>query len=86
MLGEELTTVTRMLCGPPPGLNIRNVLWHGYLGDGEFPPELATLLIVHMFTLGHALACLLAPGEDGSPRLDSRVSIQEVHIVRTRVM
>jgi hypothetical protein len=85
ILREELVLLTRILCGPPPGLNFRNVIWHGYLGEGEFPEALATLLIVHMFTLGKALSKLLEPvsvDPPVPPVLTAKVSIRQVVIVR----
>ena len=32
-------SLLRVLIGPPTGLNLRNVLWHGFAAPGEVPPE-----------------------------------------------
>ena len=31
--------------GPPTGLNLRNLAWHGFFADDEFPAPYTTLLL-----------------------------------------
>lgn len=37
MLDENVLFVLKLLCGPLQGINMRNLIWHGFL-DGMFKP------------------------------------------------
>jgi hypothetical protein len=50
----------RSLIGTPLGLNIRNVAWHGFLGEADFYPGYVSLTL--------AIALALAPPDDSSAR------------------
>lgn len=45
----------RCLIGPPSGLNLRNILWHGFSSPDEVPEAYAYLLLVVAASLGRAL-------------------------------
>jgi hypothetical protein len=36
-LGSDVVFLVRGFAGPPPGLNLRNLLWHGFMSPREFP-------------------------------------------------
>lgn len=36
----------RGIVGAPPGLNLRNILWHGFASHGEFPARFTSLLFL----------------------------------------
>lgn len=43
------------LIGPPIGLNLRNLIWHGFPYPGEIPTEFGHLLLVLVATIGRIL-------------------------------
>eukprot|EP00743_Colponemidia_sp_Colp-15_P012993 GILK01014950.1.p1 GENE.GILK01014950.1~~GILK01014950.1.p1 ORF type:complete len:751 (-),score=129.19 GILK01014950.1:47-2275(-) len=43
-LPPKMVTLLLILIGPPTGLNIRNVIWHGFLSESEFSPTFTSLL------------------------------------------
>lgn len=45
----------RCLIGPPTGVNLRNVLWHGFADCKEVPCKFAVLLLVVVASLGRML-------------------------------
>eukprot|EP00727_Mastigamoeba_balamuthi_P009764 m51a1_g541 hypothetical protein (899) ;mRNA; r:419594-423340 len=61
-LGPDKLFFVKALVGPPIGINLRNVVWHGFLSPGEAPPEYAALLAVLLLSLPPA-----APGPALSP-------------------
>uniref|UniRef100_A0A6B2L093 DUF4209 domain-containing protein n=1 Tax=Arcella intermedia TaxID=1963864 RepID=A0A6B2L093_9EUKA len=53
ILSPIMLLIIKISIGPPPGLNIRNLLWHGFLSDGEFQIEITSLLILLICQLLH---------------------------------
>jgi hypothetical protein len=43
------------LVGPPPNLNLRNILWHGFCSPAEFPAGLVTLLFSFLISSARLL-------------------------------
>jgi hypothetical protein len=39
LLGENISLILYVLSGPPEGVNLRNVLWHGFVSPTEIPPQ-----------------------------------------------
>ena len=39
ILGSVAVNLLRVLVGPPSGLNLRNILWHGFAAPSEVPPQ-----------------------------------------------
>lgn len=39
VLGETVMFCLDVYIGPPAGLNLRNLAWHGFLSPGEAPPQ-----------------------------------------------
>lgn len=47
VLGGTTVFIVRCLIGPPIALNLRNVIWHGFLSDADpFRPEFTSLLFL----------------------------------------
>lgn len=55
LLGPDAVFVVRCLVGPPNGLNIRNLLWHGFLDPEQLHPALLDFLMVLVASLGSLL-------------------------------
>ena len=45
VLGERCIVALKAIFSPQ-GLNLRNVVWHGFLTAEEVPPDLVSLLII----------------------------------------
>ena len=39
VLGERFMFCLQVYIGPPSGLNLRNLAWHGFLSHGELQPR-----------------------------------------------
>lgn len=39
LLGQEVSLILYVLAGPPESVNLRNVLWHGFVSPCEIPPQ-----------------------------------------------
>ena len=50
-----LMLLLHVLVGTPQGLNLRNLVWHGFPRPGEISPVLASSMIILMFSLGESL-------------------------------
>lgn len=46
VFGETVMRLLYILIGPPSSLNLRNVLWHGFVAPGEVPVQYASFLLV----------------------------------------
>ena len=58
IIGSEiLILLLHILIGTPNGLNLRNLVWHGFPKPGEISPVLASSLIVLVFSIGETLIC-----------------------------
>ncbi|CAG8709431.1 7907_t:CDS:2 [Cetraspora pellucida] len=57
LLGEDIIFFLRCLIGPPSSMNLRNILWHGFVSPNEFLPIPAkwysALIIVVTLTICH---------------------------------
>ncbi|KAG2373163.1 hypothetical protein C9374_012765 [Naegleria lovaniensis] len=51
VLGKEFVFIFKCFSGPLQGLNLRNVVWHGFLDASHFPRSFASFLIVLIVTL-----------------------------------
>ena len=69
-LGADRLFFVKLLVGPPVGLNIRNVYWHGFFSPGEVPCAYTRVLRALLASLRALLP------EDAKPR--PRVSLSEV--------
>lgn len=61
-LGAEVMYCLQCLIGPPSGLNLRNLIWHGFPYPGEIPIEFGHLLLVLVATIGRILVQSKAEG------------------------
>eukprot|EP01083_Nonionella_stella_P298204 1012446_1 len=50
-LGSDCVRVLRGLIGPPTGLNLRNVVWHGFAFPGELHPGYASFMFVALVSV-----------------------------------
>ena len=58
IIGSEILILfLHILIGTPNGLNLRNLVWHGFPKPGEISPVLASSLIVLVFSIGETLIC-----------------------------
>ncbi|XP_025104495.1 LOW QUALITY PROTEIN: endoplasmic reticulum membrane-associated RNA degradation protein-like [Pomacea canaliculata] len=55
ILGDNVMQILRVLIGPPTSLNLRNLAWHGFLGDSELPHRYCCFLLL----LSSSIGCLL---------------------------
>lgn len=39
IVGEDVAMTMYVMAGPPQGLNLRNVIWHGFVSENEIPPQ-----------------------------------------------
>jgi hypothetical protein len=53
LFGPDMVFVLRLLVGPTQGMSIRNMVWHGAFGDGEFPSCYASMLLLIIVSLPH---------------------------------
>lgn len=51
VFGEDFLFLLHIFLGPPTGLNLRNVTWHGFVLQGEFPWIYVAFLFVLLFTI-----------------------------------
>src|SRR4051794_28414349 len=47
--------------GPPPGINIRNLVWHGFISENEFPKEIISLVFAILFSISNIQETQLPP-------------------------
>eukprot|EP01080_Neovahlkampfia_damariscottae_P005249 gene5249-8860_t len=46
VFGENVVFFISTIIGPPEGLNLRNILWHGFLSFNEFDPDFTSFLFI----------------------------------------
>ncbi|KAM9234582.1 endoplasmic reticulum membrane-associated RNA degradation protein isoform 2-T2 [Dugong dugon] len=51
--------VLKVFVGSPSGLNLRNVLWHGFVAPQEIPPKYCSVMVLLTAGLGQLLKCFL---------------------------
>ncbi|NWX35033.1 EMARD protein, partial [Notiomystis cincta] len=59
VFGQAVMNVLRVFIGSPHGLNLRNVLWHGFASPQEIPPKYCAMLLFLTAGLGQLLQTYL---------------------------
>lgn len=49
-LGEDILFLIKSIIGPPSGLNLRNIIWHGFLSIKEYDTSFTSFLFMLFFT------------------------------------
>ncbi|XP_013366194.1 PREDICTED: endoplasmic reticulum membrane-associated RNA degradation protein isoform X2 [Chinchilla lanigera] len=55
VFGQAVMDVLKVFIGSPRGLNLRNVLWHGFASPQEIPPKYCSMLLLLTAGLGQLL-------------------------------
>ncbi|XP_032506898.1 endoplasmic reticulum membrane-associated RNA degradation protein isoform X9 [Phocoena sinus] len=55
VFGQSVMDVLKVFVGSPCGLNLRNVLWHGFVAPEEIPPKYCSMMILLTAGLGQLL-------------------------------
>ncbi|XP_052501595.1 endoplasmic reticulum membrane-associated RNA degradation protein isoform X2 [Budorcas taxicolor] len=55
VFGQPVMDVLKVFVGSPRGLNLRNVLWHGFAAPQEVPPKYCSMMVVLAAGLGQLL-------------------------------
>nr|XP_030708772.1 endoplasmic reticulum membrane-associated RNA degradation protein isoform X5 [Globicephala melas] len=55
VFGQSVMDVLKVFVGSPRGLNLRNVLWHGFAAPQEIPPKYCSMMILLTAGLGQLL-------------------------------
>lgn len=55
ILGPSVIKLLHVLIGPPASLNLRNVAWHGFLGDNELSNRYCCFLVLLAASIGNIL-------------------------------
>ncbi|XP_055288873.1 endoplasmic reticulum membrane-associated RNA degradation protein isoform X2 [Moschus berezovskii] len=55
VFGQPVMDVLQVFVGSPRGLNLRNVLWHGFAAPQEVPPKYCSMMVVLTAGLGQLL-------------------------------
>ncbi|XP_024600638.1 endoplasmic reticulum membrane-associated RNA degradation protein isoform X2 [Neophocaena asiaeorientalis asiaeorientalis] len=55
VFGQSVMDVLKVFVGSPCGLNLRNVLWHGFAAPEEIPPKYCSMMILLTAGLGQLL-------------------------------
>ncbi|XP_032956369.1 endoplasmic reticulum membrane-associated RNA degradation protein isoform X1 [Rhinolophus ferrumequinum] len=63
VFGLSVMSVLRVFIGSPCGLNLRNVLWHGFASPHEIPPMYCSTLVVLTAGMGQLLKSYLQQSE-----------------------
>ncbi|XP_075410363.1 endoplasmic reticulum membrane-associated RNA degradation protein isoform X1 [Tenrec ecaudatus] len=59
VFGLPVMNVLKVFVGSPHGLNLRNVLWHGFAAPQEIPPKYCSMLVLLAAGLGQLLDSFL---------------------------
>ncbi|KAL0481703.1 endoplasmic reticulum membrane-associated RNA degradation protein [Acrasis kona] len=51
IFGIDVIFLLRLFCGPLQGMNLRNIVWHGFLVDNEFDSRYSSFLILLLLSL-----------------------------------
>lgn len=57
-IGADKIYLLRMLIGPLHGINVRNLLWHGFVAGHEFPVHFACLIFALLLSLAKGLLAI----------------------------
>ncbi|XP_065075074.1 endoplasmic reticulum membrane-associated RNA degradation protein-like [Ochlerotatus camptorhynchus] len=55
VMGETVIYLLRLLLGTPNGINLRNLVWHGFLSEEEVSPFYSNFLLLVLITVGDIL-------------------------------
>ncbi|XP_044531747.1 endoplasmic reticulum membrane-associated RNA degradation protein isoform X2 [Gracilinanus agilis] len=55
VFGQSVMNILRVFIGSPHGLNLRNILWHGFASPQEIPPKYCSMLVFLTAGLGQLL-------------------------------
>ncbi|XP_029800578.1 endoplasmic reticulum membrane-associated RNA degradation protein isoform X5 [Suricata suricatta] len=55
VFGQSVMDVLKVFVGSPRGLNLRNVLWHGFASPQEIPPKYCSMMVLLTAGLGQRL-------------------------------
>ncbi|XP_077202938.1 endoplasmic reticulum membrane-associated RNA degradation protein isoform X2 [Paroedura picta] len=55
IFGQPVMDVLRVFIGSPDGLNLRNILWHGFASPQEIPTKYSSMLVLLTVGLGQLL-------------------------------
>ncbi|XP_077613529.1 endoplasmic reticulum membrane-associated RNA degradation protein isoform X1 [Crocuta crocuta] len=59
VFGQSVMDVLKVFIGSPHGLNLRNILWHGFASPQEIPPKYCSMLLLLTAGLGQLLRSYL---------------------------
>ncbi|XP_060097449.1 endoplasmic reticulum membrane-associated RNA degradation protein-like [Heteronotia binoei] len=59
IFGQSVMDVLRVFIGSPDGLNLRNILWHGFASPQEIPTKYSSMLVLLTVGLGQLLTSYL---------------------------
>ncbi|XP_016068423.1 PREDICTED: endoplasmic reticulum membrane-associated RNA degradation protein isoform X3 [Miniopterus natalensis] len=59
VFGQSVMNVLTVFIGSPRGLNLRNVLWHGFAAPQEVPPQYCSMMVLLTAGLGQLLEAYL---------------------------
>ncbi|XP_006876246.1 PREDICTED: ER membrane-associated RNA degradation protein [Chrysochloris asiatica] len=59
VFGKPVMDVLKVFVGSPCGLNLRNVLWHGFAAPQEIPPQYCSMMLLLTAGLGQLLGTFL---------------------------
>ncbi|XP_072500048.1 endoplasmic reticulum membrane-associated RNA degradation protein isoform X3 [Notamacropus eugenii] len=59
VFGPSVMNILRVFIGSPCGLNLRNILWHGFASPQEIPPKYCSMLVLLTAGLGQLLKSYL---------------------------
>uniref|UniRef100_A0A2K6TMY6 ER membrane associated RNA degradation n=1 Tax=Saimiri boliviensis boliviensis TaxID=39432 RepID=A0A2K6TMY6_SAIBB len=59
IFGQSVMNVLKVFVGSPCGLNLRNILWHGFASPEEIPPKYCSMMILLTVGLGQLLKSYL---------------------------
>ncbi|XP_044867007.1 endoplasmic reticulum membrane-associated RNA degradation protein isoform X3 [Mauremys mutica] len=63
VFGQSVMNVLRVFIGSPYGLNLRNILWHGFASPQEIPAKYCSVLLILTAGLGQLLKIYLLQTE-----------------------
>ncbi|CAM4536024.1 unnamed protein product [Lepidochelys olivacea] len=63
VFGQSVMNVLRVFIGSPYGLNLRNILWHGFASPQEIPAKYCSMLLILTAGLGQLLKIYLLQTE-----------------------
>ncbi|XP_032643353.1 endoplasmic reticulum membrane-associated RNA degradation protein isoform X4 [Chelonoidis abingdonii] len=63
VFGQSVMNVLRVFIGSPCGLNLRNILWHGFASPQEIPAKYCSMLLILTAGLGQLLKIYLLQTE-----------------------